>query len=184
MNSKKLKVALSLMGLGLSLLWAVSADGQTYHFKQYTANDGLPTNAVYGGIQDQKGFIWFYTEHGVSRFDGQEFRNYTVEDGLPVNDVWYLAEDRQGRIWLNTFGTKLVAIEDDSVKTYYESTDPHFQRFDFLANDQDLAIYEKGTGQLLISDSQRGLQRLPVPKVIDSIPEYLLLRCNLAPPEP
>lgn len=178
MNSKKLKVALSLMGLGLSLLWAVSADGQTYHFKQYTANNGLPTNAVYGGIQDQKGFIWFYTEHGVSRFDGQEFRNYTVEDGLPVNDVWYLAEDRQGRIWLNTFGTKLVAIEDDSVKTYYESTDPHFQRFDFFANDQDLAIYEKGTGQLLIPDSQGELQRLPVPKVIDSIPDYLLLPCS------
>jgi len=178
LNSIGLKVALSLMSLGLCLLGAVRADGQTYHFKQYTANEGLPTNAVYGGIQDRKGFIWFYTEHGVSRFDGQEFRNYTVEDGLPVNDVWYLAEDRQGRIWLNTFGTKLVAIEGDSVKTYYESTNPRFQRFEFILNNHNLAIYERGTGQLLIPDSLGGVQRLPVPEILDSIPDYLLLPCS------
>jgi hypothetical protein len=178
LNSIKFKVALSLISLGLSLFWAVRAEGQTYHFKQYTANDGLPTNAVYGGIQDREGFIWFYTEHGVSRFDGQEFRNYTVKDGLPVNDVWHLAEDSQGRIWLNTFGTKLVAVEGDSVKTYYESTDPRFQRFELIINEHNLAIYERGTEQLLIPEGRGGVQQLPVPEILDSIPDYLLLPCS------
>lgn len=178
LNSIKFKVALSLISLGLSLFWAVRAEGQTYHFKQYTANDGLPTNAVYGGIQDREGFIWFYTEHGISRFDGQEFRNYTVKDGLPVNDVWHLAEDSQGRIWLNTFGTKLVAVEGDSVKTYYESTDPRFQRFELIINEHNLAIYERGTEQLLIPEGRGGVQQLPVPEILDSIPDYLLLPCS------
>jgi ligand-binding sensor domain-containing protein len=178
LNSIKLKVALSIVSLGLSLFWAVIAEGQTYHFKQYTANDGLPTNAVYGGIQDREGFIWFYTEHGISRFDGQEFRNYTVKNGLPVNDVWHLAEDSQGRIWLNTFGTKLVAVEGDSVKTYYESTDPRFRRFELIINEHDLTIYERGTEQLLIPDSQGGVQLLPVPEILDSIPDYLVLPCS------
>ncbi|MCR9099966.1 MAG: histidine kinase [bacterium] len=178
LNSINVKVALSLMSLGLSLFWAVRAEGQTYHFKQYTANDGLPTNAVYGGIQDREGFIWFYTEHGISRFDGREFRNYTVKNGLPVNDVWHLAEDSQGRIWLNTFGTKLVAVEGDSVKTYYESTDPRFRRFELIINEHDLTIYERGTEQLLIPDGQGGVQQLPVPEILDSIPDYLVLPCS------
>jgi ligand-binding sensor domain-containing protein len=178
LNSINVKVALSLMSLGLSLFWAVRAEGQTYHFKQYTANDGLPTNAVYGGIQDREGFIWFYTEHGISRFDGREFRNYTVKNGLPVNDVWHLAEDSQGRIWLNTFGTKLVAVEGDSVKTYYESTDPRFRRFELIINEHDLTIYERGTEQLLIPDGQGGVQLLPVPEILDSIPDYLVLPCS------
>jgi ligand-binding sensor domain-containing protein len=178
LNSINVKVALSLMSLGLSLFGAVRAEGQTYHFKQYTANDGLPTNAVYGGIQDRDGFIWFYTEHGISRFDGQEFRNYTVKDGLPVNDVWHLAEDSQGRIWLNTFGTKLVAVEGDSVKAYYESTDPRFRRFELIINEHDLVIYERGTEQLLIPDGQGGIQQLPVPEILDSLPDYLLLPCS------
>jgi len=153
--------------------------GQTYHFKHYTANDGLPTNAVYGGIQDKKGFIWFYTEHGVSRFDGYQFRNFTVQDGLPVNDVWLIAEDKLGRIWINTFGKKLVAIEGDSVKTYYESHSPDFQAFDFITNDDgDITIYERGTGQLLVPDSCCGVQKLSLPDELDNIPNNKVFHCH------
>lgn len=149
--------------------------GQAYHFRQYTANDGLPTNSVYGGIQDQKGLIWFYTEHGVSRFDGYQFRNFTVEDGLPANDVWLIAEDEQGRIWVNTYSRKLVAIEGDSVKTYYESTSPDFQSFDFKVNNGKITIYEKGTPNILVPDDDCcGVQQLPVPEEVRNAPGYMV----------
>ncbi|MEQ8703819.1 MAG: two-component regulator propeller domain-containing protein [Phaeodactylibacter sp.] len=177
-TSKSIRPLVSLSLLCSLFLLSVVCKGQTYHFRQYTANDGLPTNAVYGGLQDQRGFVWFYTEHGVSRFDGYQFRNFTVEDGLPVNDVWFLAEDQQGRIWVNTFSNKLVAIEGDSVKTYYESTSPDFQRFEFITNGEDIAIYEKGTAHLLIPDSCCSVQQLPVPEEIKSIPDYLYYPCS------
>jgi ligand-binding sensor domain-containing protein len=90
---------------------AFPAFAQTYSYRHYTVEDGLPTNYVYGGLQDSRGYIWFYTEKGVSRFDGYEFRNFTTEDGLPTNDVWQLVEDSQGRMWVGCFGGKFVAID-------------------------------------------------------------------------
>lgn len=143
--------------------------GQNYHFKQYTANDGLPTNSIYGVLQDQQGFMWFYTEQGVSRFDGYQFKNFSVREGLPVNDVWLIDEDSKGRIWVNTFSNKLVTIEGDSVITQYESTDPAFRRFEFINDGNKFSIFEKGTDQILIPDSCCSHERIPFPEPLKNV---------------
>lgn len=97
----------------------VPAFCQHYSFKHYSVDDGLPTNAIYGGLQDKFGYIWFYSEKGISRFDGYEFRNYTVKDGLPVNDIFMMTEDDCGRLWMHCFSKKLVLIDSqrDSIRT-------------------------------------------------------------------
>lgn len=84
---------------------------QQFSYQRYTVDDGLPTNAVYGGMQDSKGYIWFYTEKGISRFDGYGFKNYNIKDGLPANDIFYITEDRAGRLWLHSFAKKLVVLD-------------------------------------------------------------------------
>jgi len=84
---------------------------QEYSYKRYTVDDGLPTNTVYGGLQDSRGYIWFYTEKGISRFDGYEFKNYTVKDGLPANDIFYMTEDNARRLWLHSFAKDLVILD-------------------------------------------------------------------------
>ena len=88
---------------------------QSYHYHQYTIEDGLPTDAVYGAMQDSKGYIWIFTEKGISKFDGYDFKTFTMADGLPSNDVWGLTEDSQGRIWVQTFSKQLVYIKEDSI---------------------------------------------------------------------
>lgn len=89
---------------------------QSYHFHQYTIEDGLPTDAVYGAMQDRQGYIWIFTEKGLSKFDGYEFKTFTMEEGLPSNDIWDLTEDGQGRIWIQTTSTKLAYVKKDSIK--------------------------------------------------------------------
>ncbi len=148
--------------LSLMLLAWTDAPAQTYHYKQYTANDGLPTNAVYGGIQDQNGLIWFYTEKGVSRFDGYEFKNYTVADGLPVNDVWGLTEDEAGRIWVHGFSNQLVAIEHDSIVHYYTAPQPEFIRFAISKHLGRAQILEVGKERVLYLDEADQLVSKPV----------------------
>ena len=58
--------------------------------RTYTIADGLLRDGVARIFQDSRGFLWFCTADGVSRFDGYGFTNFTTDDGLPerhVNDV-------------------------------------------------------------------------------------------------
>lgn len=50
--------------------------------KYFGTKEGLPSNTVYTCSQDERGFLWFATESGISRFDGKEFRNFGLKDGL------------------------------------------------------------------------------------------------------
>ena len=97
--------------LCVTLYLGTIAKAQDYSYKRYTVDDGLPTNAVYGGMQDSRGYIWFYTERGIARFDGYEFKTYTKQDGLPANDIFYMTEDEYGRIWLSSFAPELVIMD-------------------------------------------------------------------------
>ncbi len=100
-----LKVKYSILFIFLSYITIV--DGQEFEYKLFNATDGLPSNTVYAAFQDSKGFIWFTTESGVSRFDGYNFKNFTVTDGLSDNEVFGAFEDSKGRIWFRTFNGKV-----------------------------------------------------------------------------
>lgn len=97
--------------LFFTVCWGIIAYAQGYSYKRYTVDDGLPTNAVYGGIQDSRGYIWFYTEKGIARFDGYEFKTYNKQDGLPTNDIFYMTEDEYGRFWFSSFASELVIMD-------------------------------------------------------------------------
>jgi len=74
------------------------------NFKNYTTNDGLPSNSVAYIYEDKKGHIWFGTDEGASCYDGKSFRNFTTKDGLPNDDVNAIIEDNTGRLWFGTRG--------------------------------------------------------------------------------
>jgi ligand-binding sensor domain-containing protein len=48
----------------------LTAQNSAYSWRNYSTNDGLPSPEVYTVIQDSKGYLWFGTDNGVSRFDG------------------------------------------------------------------------------------------------------------------
>ena len=72
-------------------------------FFHFNVEDGLPSSEVYDIHQDAEGYIWFATDHGLSRYDGNEFRTFTKEDGLSDNTVFDIREDHNGRLWLSTY---------------------------------------------------------------------------------
>src|SRR3984893_2585084 len=72
--------------------------------KTYTVADGLAHDAINKIVRDSRGFLWFCTADGLSRFDGYEFTNYSTNERMPhpyVNDV---LETRTGEYWLATNG--------------------------------------------------------------------------------
>ena len=91
---------------------------QSYNYKHYTVEDGLPSSEVYSAFQDSKGYMWFATDAGVSRFNGYEFKNYDSKDGLTDNTVFLITEDSKGRIWFGTFNNQLCYYFNDSIYPY------------------------------------------------------------------
>jgi len=54
----------------------VKAQLLNYNFTNYTVANGLADNSVQSILQDSRGFMWFGTREGLSRFDGNNFKNY------------------------------------------------------------------------------------------------------------
>ncbi|MBN4052399.1 MAG: hypothetical protein COC01_00570 [Bacteroidetes bacterium] len=94
----------SIILITVLLLEPLCSFGQTYYFKKYNTDDGLVQSQVPDIFQDSKGFIWFGTTGGVSRFDGKSFKNFTTSDGIAGNTVMSILEDQNGSIWFGTEG--------------------------------------------------------------------------------
>jgi ligand-binding sensor domain-containing protein/signal transduction histidine kinase len=89
-------------GLGLTLLTSALLCADQLPVKTYTTADGLSRNGVYLIVQDARGFLWFGTEDGLSRFDGYTFTNYGPEVGLPKRRVTALQITQDGIYWVGT----------------------------------------------------------------------------------
>jgi len=88
----------------ITLIAFMSSDviSQMLPLKNYSTEDGLPQSTIRCIFQDTKGFIWFGTFNGVSKFNGTKFFNYSIEHGLYNNTVNAIHEDRNGNFWIGT----------------------------------------------------------------------------------
>ncbi|HKQ72364.1 MAG TPA: two-component regulator propeller domain-containing protein [Blastocatellia bacterium] len=86
----------------LELFLPGGARAEQLPVKTYTTADGLLRDQANQIKRDSRGFLWFCTNDGLSRFDGYRFTNYTTDDGLPHREVNDLLETRSGAIWVAT----------------------------------------------------------------------------------
>ena len=54
---------------------------------------------TYDVVQDQLGYLWFATDRGVCRYDGEYFEKFGLQDGLEDYVVFNLFVDDRNRIW-------------------------------------------------------------------------------------
>jgi ligand-binding sensor domain-containing protein len=79
------------------------AQENVYQFSHLDISNGLSDNQVNSIYKDQKGFMWFGTTAGLSRYDGHEFKTFqhnskdstSLPDGYivkifggPRNELW------------------------------------------------------------------------------------------------
>src|SRR5215510_14616155 len=98
----------------LAVLLAGVAHAEQLPIKSYTVADGLAHGSVVSIYQDRKGFLWFGTYEGLSRFGGYGFVTYDRRDGLPHSIVNHSSEDRQGRLWVATNGGGVARLVDQA----------------------------------------------------------------------
>ena len=88
----------------LFTLVSLVAKGERLPLKSYTISDGLAHNSINRVVRDNRGFLWFCTAEGLSRFDGYGFTNFGSDKGLPHPNVTDFLQTRSGELWVGTYG--------------------------------------------------------------------------------
>jgi signal transduction histidine kinase/ligand-binding sensor domain-containing protein/ActR/RegA family two-component response regulator len=85
-----------------------SADAQQLQFRHLHSGDGLAGEWVRAIEQDDRGFMWFGTSTGLSRYDGYTMETFRhdaqLPTSLPHNNVNVIRMDHAGALWVGTSG--------------------------------------------------------------------------------
>lgn len=88
-------VVLSIFQDRQSRIWACTAGGlnlwlEKGRFQKFGRQEGLPSEVIYGMLQDEEGQFWLSTNEGLVRMheteNGWQFQVFTQEDGLQGNE--------------------------------------------------------------------------------------------------
>jgi hypothetical protein len=124
----------------LFVLYAL-AHAQKLPFDNYTTlKEGLPSNVVLDIVEDHKGYMWFATQVGLTRFDGYHFETYTIEDGLPDNYIRTLFVDSKGNLWAGTQSGFVIKYDGYRFNHFSDSIFQHSDIQEFN-EDNDGNIY-------------------------------------------
>jgi len=105
---------------------------QELPLQRYNVTAGLANSEVSAIYQDTKGYTWFGTNGGISRFDGNSFVTYSIRDGLVYNAVLDISEDSGGNLWIatrcglskfNYIDNKQFSIENFTVENGFPGSD-------------------------------------------------------------
>lgn len=100
------------------ILQASVTSAQTPAAIHYDYTNGLPSNEVYDIYQDSAGFLWFATDNGLARFDGDEMKLFGSAEGLTDPVVFGIHPDGKGRLWFRTYSGNLSWISGNRIQPY------------------------------------------------------------------
>jgi ligand-binding sensor domain-containing protein/signal transduction histidine kinase len=70
--------------------------------QNFNTDQGLPLSEVHSSCMDKYGNLWFGTNGGATRYDGNTFTNFTVTEGLINNGIVSIFKDKEGNLWFGT----------------------------------------------------------------------------------
>ena len=105
-------------------------EGKDIRFEHLTSTAGLSQARVGQIVQDNRGFLWFGTQHGLNRYDGYDFTPFTHDsarsDSLSGAFIQSLFKDRAGTIWAGTDQSldRFDAIHESFVHYHLDEPEP------------------------------------------------------------
>lgn len=88
----------------ICLVAFLDARAERLPVKIFTSADGLGSSFVDNVFRDSRGFMWFCTRDGLSRFDGARFITYRVGDNNAPPGIEGITETGGGSYWITTTG--------------------------------------------------------------------------------
>jgi ligand-binding sensor domain-containing protein/serine phosphatase RsbU (regulator of sigma subunit) len=125
-------------------------NGQTYNFRSFTEEEGLPQNYVYHISQDVHGKLIFSTGEAVCSYDGMGFSVLTPTS-LTEHFVAEHLTDSRGRIWVAHHQGGVSLIASGKTTRYAEKG---------LAEGKVTGLAENSDGSIIAASSVNGLYLL------------------------
>ncbi len=99
-------------------------------FEHIDTEHGLPHSSIICILQDRKGFMWFGTRDGLSKYDGYQFTTYRNIRGdstsISNNMITDIVEDTHGYLWIGTWGgLNHFDPSKETFVSYAHSKDPN-----------------------------------------------------------
>jgi len=133
------------------------------HFRHFSTEDGLPQYTIMDILQDKKGFIWFGTWDGLSKYDGYRFHNYKIKAGdayyMKSNRIEKMYDDRYGRIWFRTYDGEHHCFNPETQKFWGIQLIKNIQKNSFEGSKIEIKpsgkvwLLSNKTGCILVKDS-------------------------------
>jgi ligand-binding sensor domain-containing protein len=92
------------VALAVAVLGTADLPAERLPIQTYNTSNGLAHDRIRSIVPDSRGFLWFCTADGLSRFDGRGFVNYGLAQGLPHPSVEEIVEVGPGLYWVATVG--------------------------------------------------------------------------------
>jgi signal transduction histidine kinase/ligand-binding sensor domain-containing protein len=127
------RLLVSFMGVLLASSAAVS---ERLPLKIYTSADGLGSSFVDFMMRDSRGFMWFCTRDGLSRFDGARFVTYRVGDKNSPPGIVTISETSDGSYWIGTTGGYYRFRAEALSRPDLESGTQQFLRAEYIDDGQ------------------------------------------------
>jgi ligand-binding sensor domain-containing protein len=100
-----MKVATGIV-LFFALFLVQITEAQKIKFQRLSVEDGLSQNTVNSIFQDSRGFMWFGTQNGLSKYDGNSFTIYknaaNDSSSISSSDIYSAFEDKNKTVWFGT----------------------------------------------------------------------------------
>lgn len=125
----KLKYPLFFFLLSLFVTTTTVVLGQNvlpdnYDISVIDMDDGLMHDYIDDIYKDSKGFIWFATRSGLSRYDGYDFTHYNMNSNpvsLKGNFVHKVSGDFYGRLWIaSEGGLDILDLDNSKLSSLFE----------------------------------------------------------------
>lgn len=117
--------------------------------KNYTTHDGLPDARVAPIMQDSKGYLWFGTQAGLTRYDGKEFETFGGAKDIPGIFGRFMCEDHHGGIWFAYTG-----FARGGLLRYFNGAITEFLTVTALLGEEAGTIVEDGEGNIWVGSSK------------------------------
>lgn len=110
--------------------------------KRVTIQDGLPSNVVSDMQQDQKGFLWFSTQNGLARYDGNVVTTYLDNDSTGVSALIgrtkkALEDVTYKKLWVYSSSERLTCLNmvDGKEEKYCQEVEKlHFTKWKLVCD--------------------------------------------------
>ena len=121
----------------------VHAQKSNLSLQHFGIEQGMSSESVASIYQDRNGFLWFYTEKGLDKYDGYTFSSYKY----PLNSKLIgellpgiIAEDKQGYIWVASLNGGLEKFDPEKLTFKNYILDPSKPKTDYANSAYEVYI--------------------------------------------